>query len=856
MKILTLHFYSFHQSVGLIMFDHEVEEAVPLQRIESEQDLARLGRNMTNLRIEKWGGTNMYSALHRVLDSLDNRTVGESEDVWIICLTDGASADKPTLIREQLRNTPDNLHMILIGVNLENQLHQAMFDLCNKYRAGNNPQNKGIFLPTALNIDAIEASFNQVASLIPVSQTFELDGVMSDEQCRAWLDQYRPRFISPENKLLYSFWISFIYRRVSVFDENDDFNYNETHESLGSSLMKVMLDESEQMLLRDQTDRSWSLSKHTQLIYDFSQPEEGPKFRLICTSPDDLDPLQKERFEQLDLPGFTIPNAMDLRRRETLDRYLSQALSIPLTQGENGNEVLQCIEDQKFVLTLDFTLKLLNIHEHVSCGTPCVMEGETGVSKTALTKMYSILVNSQQMRIASESTKETLALILRQLVTSFPAFAGVLGEAQVGVLEKINTFLEISPQLSATDVGRAATIVSDYINLASSERNSLFASMPSSFEIGDGDSNRAARAKEKLRWFSESHLEPTFFDINIDASLNADDIKGMLSEAKRVARKVAGLDMKIVVFLDEINTASVLGLIKEIIIDRSLNGEPLEENIVIIAACNPVRESSLSKEGAHRLNDLGREWVSGHYQVRQLPSSLAMISWDYGALKREQEKEFIQQRILMMDVDLPTSLSSRLTEILSSSHEFIRELARDHIKDRFSVENMQESEAVLRARSVVSLRDIQRVFHLTDFFLNHFTLESLSHHKTTHRFRRAMLVSVAIVYYLRLDAAARSIFVQKLNSLPTERDEECNLTDALNAAIDTVVEATEIPEGISLTVGLKENIFVTLVCALSRTPLMIIGPPGCSKVRACMLLFAIRVFSVFLTTINVDFYRP
>ena len=817
----------FHQSVGLVLFDHCVEEVVPFRRIESDQDLINVRRVIANLTIGPDGGTAMYTALQRVLQSVNNNARGRDEDVWIVCLTDGQSADTPLLVSQQLRNTPDNLHVILIGVGLEDSYHQAMRDLCNKYHAVNQPNNKGIFLPTALDINDIEVAFNEVASRIPVSQTFELDGAMSDEQCRDWLDRYRPHFISPANKLVYSFWVSFIYRRIRVFDASEDFNYNETYDSLGSSLMKVMLDESEQMLMRDQTDTSWSVSNHTQLIYDFSQPE-SPKFRLICTSPDDLDPVQKEKFEQLDLPGFALPNMMELRRRETLDRYLSQALSIPLTEDENGNQFLQCVNDHRFVLTLDFTLKLLNIHEHVSCGAPCVMEGETGVSKTALTKMYSILVNSQQMRIASVSTADTLELTLRELMTAFP---GVALDNDECILEQILTFLEISSQHTSTDVGRAVEIIDDKISLAFLRRSALFLDKPSFAVSNDGGIDGLAPAKEMLKWFSESHLEQLFFDINIHASLTADNVNEQLIEAKRVARKVAGLEIKVVVFLDEINTSSVLGLIKEIIVDRSLNGDPLEENIVIVAACNPVRKSSLSQVTANRVTDLGREWVSGHYQVRQLPPSLSTICWDFGALKREQEKEFIQQRIRMMDENMPHSLTSRMTEILSSSHEFIRELARDHIMKSSSSTSMQESEAFLRARSVVSLRDIQRVFHLTDYFLNQFTLEESNSDSSTHPFRRAMLVSVAIVYYLRLDSAARNIFVKKLSSLPTEMDEECGLLDALGSAMDTVIEATEIPEGISLTLGLKENIFVTLVCTLARVPLMIIGPPGCSKVR-------------------------
>jgi len=127
------------------------------------------------------GGTNMYSALRRVLESVCNSTRGQNGDVWILCLTDGVTADSHDIIREQLRHSPDNLHVILIGVGLEDRYHQAMRDLCNKYQTVNQPNNKGIFLPTALDINGIEATFNEVASRIPVSQTFQLDGAMSDE---------------------------------------------------------------------------------------------------------------------------------------------------------------------------------------------------------------------------------------------------------------------------------------------------------------------------------------------------------------------------------------------------------------------------------------------------------------------------------------------------------------------------------------------------------------------------------------------------------------------------------------------------------------------------------------------------
>ena len=58
---------------------------------------------------------------------------------------------------------------------------------------------------------------------------------------------------------------------------------------------------------------------------------------------------------------------------------------------ENGR--LSPIDDSAYVLTLDFALKMLNIHERAVCGVPLIIEGETGVGKTALIEMLSKLWN-------------------------------------------------------------------------------------------------------------------------------------------------------------------------------------------------------------------------------------------------------------------------------------------------------------------------------------------------------------------------------------------------------------------------------------------------------------------------------
>ena len=83
------------------------------------------------------------------------------------------------------------------------------------------------------------------------------------------------------------------------------------------------------------------------------------------------------------------PSISELHQREYLDKCLSRALNIPL----NDKKRLTAIDDENYVLTFDFTIKMLQIHERYECGEPVIIQGETGVGKTALVQMLSKLWN-------------------------------------------------------------------------------------------------------------------------------------------------------------------------------------------------------------------------------------------------------------------------------------------------------------------------------------------------------------------------------------------------------------------------------------------------------------------------------
>ena len=86
---------------------------------------------------------------------------------------------------------------------------------------------------------------------------------------------------------------------------------------------------------------------------------------------------------------------------------------------ELENQRLTIIDDSVYVLTLDYTIKMLNIHERHECGIPVIIEGETGVGKTALVEMLSKLWN-QSLLLEWTKQKGRLLDFFQQKLGDFP----------------------------------------------------------------------------------------------------------------------------------------------------------------------------------------------------------------------------------------------------------------------------------------------------------------------------------------------------------------------------------------------------------------------------------------------------
>ena len=102
---------------------------------------------------------------------------------------------------------------------------------------------------------------------------------------------------------------------------------------------------------------------------------------------------------------------------------------------------------------------------------------------------------------------------------------------------------------------------------------------------------------------------------------------------------------KIILFFDEINTnPNIDGILKEVLVDRRVLGEPLPDFVVPIAAANPHKlrkgkTDSLTK-GLKIEGLISSKLV---YLVKPLPESMLSSVWNFGSLLPDDEFKYIQK---------------------------------------------------------------------------------------------------------------------------------------------------------------------------------------------------------------------
>ena len=234
---------------------------------------------------------------------------------------------------------------------------------------------------------------------------------------------------------------------------------------------------------------------------------------------------------------------------------------------------------------------------------------------------------------------------------------------------------------------------------------------------------------------------------------------------------------------------------------------------------------------AGHANVLVDTWIRGTYYVRQLHPTMQCLMWDYGALGEEQERDYILAKMKMSNKTSSNAVLADLTDLIVTSQNLLRSYALDQIREC----GLTEGEASACSRSCVSQRDIQRVFtffaFLTKMYLKYKPFGNYYDYSS-----RAVIVSLGLVYYLRLDARHRKLYVEEINHRTAAS--RLSFSKVFGEELDWYINQIDLPVGIAKTQALKENLFATIVCTMTHNPLIIVGSPGSSKTLSFNLALA------------------
>ena len=140
--------------------------------------------------------------------------------------------------------------------------------------------------------------------------------------------------------------------------------------------------------------------------------------------------------------------------------------------------------------------------------------------------------------------------------------------------------------------------------------------------------------------------------------------------------------------------------------------------------------------------------------------------------------------------------------------------------------------------SAVSQRDLQRVFNLLTFFIQHHQQRGRDLPATVPRSQdavvhRSLLLSIAVCYYFRFDRTLRLELLDIMAALDAtaaaveNQQVPCyDMAAVIEYELDLYIKAADLPAGIAPNQALKENFFCIAVCVETKTPLVIIGTPG------------------------------
>ena len=302
------------------------------------------------------------------------------------------------------------------------------------------------------------------------------------------------------------------------------------------------------------------------------------------------------------------------------------------------------------------------------------------------------------------------------------------------------------------------------------------------------------------------------------------------------------------VFFDEFNTCNCLGLLTEIMCTKKCQGINVKKNVLFAGACNPYRKKR-RKKGENQENETTALIKEGSplskqnlvYTVNPLTYTQLYYIFNFGSLTTENEKKYITG-IVEAEIDAYINDKSKLQEIKNlmitsfiSAQSFIKEI------------NGKESVSMRETRKFMTIykfliTDFERKKNLSVIYSEKSEKEKAELNEDIYNFyldknellgqRYCIAVAIYVCFYIRLSQENKKLEFSRIMN-------EIFSIDFLyypKLLQEELISKVKLEKGIAPNESLKLNLFICFIGILTRIPVFLVGPPGCSKTLCFNLL--------------------
>lgn len=575
--------------------------------------------------------------------------------------------------------------------------------------------------------------------------------------------------------------------------------------------------------------------------------------------------------EKLKSPSSSKIQEITLSSKNAIEKpsELRQQLAL-LFELEDTSKIGRLVDQLQYVLTPENAIKFITLYEKFQVNRAFIFSGDTGIGKTEALDFFSAIINCNSKMIPDipvELYDEIYSkLFLDHEKPRFPSLRiERLSRDKItsdSVIELVNQLCgQTLPEEGNEIVDQPKnsffeTIISYLIPFIQNllKKYILIKKTPLLKNVLNPDFK--VDTKEKLlnliSDIMKVKFQKLFYKIMMHQKYSCKKFKKTMKKIFENIKNIQKEDndndnlkkLKFIIFIDEFNTAGdAMGTMKEIFVDGMLEGEQnIPENIFWVAAMNPLvinNEDYIDYTGVESKSKKS-------FIVRDPPNSMKNLIIEWENMNSIEQTNFI-------------------TILFSMKKGIGSEEERENLKTfiEFGQNFLQRAN---QKRIHVSIRDIMRTIQLYEYFKFSKAGNSILYlYKQNNKLNEkqihwlSLIISICMSYYFRIDSSKKDLksnFEKEMNDL---LEKKCFLKEFQKENFKNIVEKimkgvwmqTAIPEGVACTNSLLQNLFSIIICVDCLIPLIIIGPPGCSKT----LSFSIATDNMKSKSSHNEFYK-